>query len=447
MITDKEYSELLNNATTMPNILIIQTMPYSQNNSNRSLDAYFHFWKKENVAQIFSSNIVPTKGHCSELFQITDANLLRRWLHKDKTVGTLYCYEKLTDDVVNPDIEYGTAIQNTYRIGKKHTPTIEILRRLLWRKKYWCTDQLNGWLDKFGPQCIFYNFSNHIFTQQIALYIADRYRIPIIVAIGDDFYFNDQKSFSVAYHLFRWEFKRLTRKILKRPGSRAIYVNDKIKDKYNKAFNLEGITIYFNSTIERRRFRPINTHNPIIGYFGNIRLGRNHSIIDVANALRQINPAYKVEVYTADRDPAYYQELKDHPNVIFGGKIPYNEVQKRISLCDIVLVVEGFKPEDIAFTKYSLSTKAADALACGASILAYGPSESGVIGYLQDTGAAEVCTEPAGIVACLRSLLFDVNKQEMQYKNAISVFNSNHTIKSSSQRFYNLVKEMVDNHD
>ena len=63
-----------------PRVLIIATTPYSENYSSRSLDAYFHYWEKDNVAQICTRNIIPTKGHCGELFQISDAKLLKRWM-------------------------------------------------------------------------------------------------------------------------------------------------------------------------------------------------------------------------------------------------------------------------------------------------------------------------------------------------------------------------------
>ena len=423
-----------------PKVLIIATTPYSENFSSRAMDAEFHFWGKENVAQIFTRNIVPTKGHCDELYQISDAKLLRRWLHKIKDTGLIYHYEDLAGSGTN-QITDDSAMQ---KLGTKHTPTIEILRRMLWRKKYWCTDELNAWLDKFQPECIFYNFSNHIFTQQIALYVANRYNIPIITAIGDDFYFNDQKSASPAYHLYRSIFKKLTRKILTRKNSSAVYCSDKIRDKYNGEFGLNGETIYLSSTIERKPFSPINTEAPVIAYFGNIRLGRNEALLDVATVLGKINPSYKLEVYSGEGDSSYYQALKDHPNVMYGGKVPYSQVQKRTSECDIVVVVEGFKPKDIDFTRYSLSTKAADSLASGAAVLTYGPEEAGVIGYLISTGATAVCTEPGKLEACIRKLLDDTNYQKQNYIKAVEICKKNHTIESSCAVFEGLVERVTE---
>ena len=424
-----------------PRVLIIATTPYSENYSSRSLDAYFHFWEKENVAQIFTRNIIPTKGHCGELFQISDSKLLKRWLHKTIETGAVYHYDELADSGTNQIID-DSAMQ---KLGTKHTPTIEILRRILWRKKYWCTDQLNEWLDKFRPECIFYNFSNHIFTQQIALYVAERYGIPIITAIGDDFYFNDQKSLSPAYHLYRNVFKKLTRRILTRKYSSAVYVSDRIRDKYNDEFELGGETVYFISTIARKPFSPINKEKPVIAYFGNIRLGRNNSLLDIATALGRIKLTYTLEVFAGESDPYYYEPLQNHPNIKYGGKIPYSEVQMRTTACDAVVVVEGFREEDLAFTKYSLSTKAADALSCGSMIIAYGPEDAGVIDYLKKTGAAMVCTNPERLQELLETLLTDVTLQKEYYDRAIAVTKRNHTITGSTKTFESIVDRVVGN--
>ncbi len=417
-----------------PKILIILTTPFSVSDSSRSLDSYFHFWERENLRQIYTRNWIPSKGHCGELFQITDANLLRMWIHKTDNSGVIYRYDDLLSDDTNKVLQDNSLVSKTYRLGAKHTPTIELLRGLLWRKKYWCTQKLVNWLDQFQPDCIFYNFSNHIFTQQIALFAANRYNIPIITAIGDDYYFNDRASISLAYHLYRIIFKRLTRKIFAWKGS-AAFSCDKMKEKYNDVFELHGESIYLSSTTPRREFSYINKKKPIIAYFGSIRLGRNNSLLDIANALRNIEKSYILEVYSNELDPVYYQQLKEHPNVFFGGAIPYSMVQERTSHCDIVVVAEGFHKKDINFTKYSLSTKAADALACGTAILAYGPSESGLIGYMLNTEAAMVCTDSNSLEECIRTLIIDQNLQRKNYERAIIVTHENHTLERSNEVF------------
>ena len=424
-----------------PRILIVMTAPYSTSNSSRTLDAYFHYWEKNKVRQIFSKNWIPNKGHCDEMFQITDSNLLKRWLHKTKKIGQVYTYDEMLEQSGNTVIEEASS-KGLYRLGEKHSPMIELLRGALWRKKYWCTDALVKWLDDYKPECIVYNFSNHLFTQQIALFAARRYDIPIVAVIGDDYYFNDMKSLSPAYWFFRSRFKRLTEKILAGNAS-AIYCSDKIKEKYNSYFGLHGETIYITSELHRREFRAINTEHPKVVYFGSIRLGRNNALCDIATALGQINESYMLEVYTNEKDESINGDLKKHPNVIYGGDIPYSEVEKKIAEADVFVIAEGFREEDINFTRYSLSTKAADGLASGVAILTYGPEDAGVVGYMKETEASMVCTDPKKLRIELEQLIMNSNIQRKYYEKAIEITEKNHTLKSSTAIFESVVESVT----
>lgn len=427
-----------------PKVLIVGTSPYSTSGTSRTFDAYFHFWEKERIAQVFSRNWVPNKGHCAELFQITDAKLLKRWLHKTEETGTIYHYEELDEQSGIQQLQDTASVGKLYRLGAKHSPLIELLRRVLWKKSYWCTPKFNEWLDRFQPDCVVYSFSNHVFFQQIALYVANRFNIPIVTLIGDDFYFNDQQSWSPTYHIFRRLFKKYTEKILLRKGSSASYCSEKIRAKYNSYFHLNGKAIYTNSTVVRRPFRIINKEKPLIVYFGSIRLGRNNALLDIADALGKINLDYRLEVYSGEQDASLYEMLKAHPNVKYGGLIPYSEVQEKISESDIFVIAEGFAPENIEFTRYSLSTKAADSLASGNAILMYGPEEAGVVGYMKETGAAMVCTKPELIKSYIEELISNRNLQKEMYDKAVEASNNNHLVESTSAAFLAIVEAAVE---
>lgn len=425
-----------------PKVLIIMTTPYSTSDSSRTLDAYFHFWEKDRVAQIFSRNWIPNKGHCGEMFQITDANLLKKWLHQSADDGKIYHYEEMREQDGNRIMHSDSMSGLGYKLGIKHSPIIEILRGMLWKRKYWCTPTLVKWMDQYKPEVILYNFSNHLFTQQIALFAAERYQIPLVAVIGDDYYFNDSSSMSPAYKIFRYCFKRLTRRILGHNSS-AVYCSDKIRDKYNRYFNICGNTVYVNSSLKRCQFKPINIVSPKIVYFGSIRLGRNQALCEIADALAQIAPQYKLEVYSNENDPNVCKEIKKHKNIIYGGGIPYNQVKEKIAECDIFVIAEGFKKEDINFTKYSLSTKAADGLACGRAIFAYGPKEAGVIEYMKETGAAQVCSDQKALKDSLFYLIQNKELQKKYYDNAVRVFNRNHTVESTTKAFENILREAL----
>ena len=45
-----------------PRVLIVGTVPYNTKLTSRAFDAYFHYWEKENIAQIFSNTKKPCKA-------------------------------------------------------------------------------------------------------------------------------------------------------------------------------------------------------------------------------------------------------------------------------------------------------------------------------------------------------------------------------------------------
>ena len=60
------------------------------------------------------------------------------------------------------------------------------------------------------------------------------------------------------------------------------------------------------STVPRKEFKLINKEKPVITYFGNIGMGRNNSLNDIGYALGKINPSYKLEVYSNEKDERIY---------------------------------------------------------------------------------------------------------------------------------------------
>lgn len=414
-----------------PRLLIVGTVPYNTKSTSRAFDAYFHYWEKENIAQIFSNTKKPCKGHCETLYQITDHRMLQRWMGKKIETGVIYHYKELEDEWTDTDLELGSEVaEAAYKFGQKHTPITHLLRGLLWRKCFWCTEKLNKWLDEFNPECVFLAFSDDYFIPQIALYVAKRYNVPIVSCIGDDYYFNVTKTVNPFYHLYKGTYRKLIDKVLAWPGS-AMYISDKIRDKYNSEFGLDGETVYLASTIQRKQFSIIDTVHPVITYFGNIQMGRNNSLNDIGYALGRLSSAYILEVYSNESDEQYYGVFNDNPNVKYMGTIPYAQVQKRMAESDITVIVEGFAKADINLSRYSLSTKAADALASGASILTYGSLESGIIDYMQSTEASMVCTRKEELESCIRELMTDPDMQKRYYDQAIVMTEKHHNRRAS----------------
>ena len=424
-------------------ILIVGTIPYNTKDSSRALDAYFHYWDKDCIAQIFSDSKTPVKGHCGSLFQITDYRLLQRWKGNHIETGVIYNYADLPESTESERrIDEKASANNAYKFGAKHNPLTHLLRGLLWRKKYWCTDKLNKWLEEFQPECVFMCSSDDYFINRIALYVSEKFQIPIVTAISDDYIFNYHFSLNPLYLLYKKTYINLVKKLYTAPNS-AIYISDKIRDKYNSEFGMTGETVYLTSTTKRKDFGIVSKEYPLITYFGNIRMGRNHSLNEIGFALGQINPKYKLEVYSGENDPAYYGVFDNNPNVVYGGTIPYQLVQEKMAKSDITVIVEGFKDEDIDCSRYSLSTKAADALASGATILTYGSPECGIIEYMQSTGASFVCTEKALLVDTIIQMFERTDLQREYYDQQIVMTREHHNIEASCATVERIIKNTI----
>ena len=197
------------------------------------------------------------------------------------------------------------------------------------------------------------------------------------------------------------------------------------------------------STVQRKPFSVINKDCPVITYFGNIGMGRNNSLNDIGYALGKINPEYMLEVYSNEKDEQVYSVFKDNQNVKYMGSVPYTQVQKRMAESDITVIVEGFEEKDINLSRYSLSTKAADALASGASILTYGSLESGIIEYMQSTDAAMVCTDKAKLVDSITQLISNQKIQKKYYEQAIVMTRERHNLQASCKTSENVVAKAI----
>ena len=146
-----------------PKLLIVGTVPYNRQLSSRAFESYFKNWEKENLAQIFSNPKEPIKGHCGTLYQITDKRMLDRYFKSKIDTGVVYNYNELKDSIKQNTIPSRNIYSKLYGIGSRKSPSIYLLRKILWKKKYWCTEKLNTWLDSFNPECVFLAFSDDFF--------------------------------------------------------------------------------------------------------------------------------------------------------------------------------------------------------------------------------------------------------------------------------------------
>jgi len=427
-------------------VMIIGTVPYELGSTSRAFGSYFHGKNLGYLSQIFSDPKNPIKGQCSRMYQITDSMLLKRWIYRKQRVGISYEYDELMDESSSrSEVKSNFLIKSLYLLGSKKIPFTHMMRKILWKRKYWCTTNFVKWLDEVKPEVLFLSFSNDFFLFDIAEYVSNRYNIPIISVIGDDYFFNNRIALSPIYYIYRFLYKKRIKKHFIKHNS-AIFISNKIKRKYQEEFNLIGETVYLTSNLKRREFKKINIHNPLIVYLGNLGLGRHKALIDIAIVLRKINPRYKIEIYSNRYTKKIFNELRKYPNIICNDAIGYDMVEKKLYESDLVLLVEGFTKNNVKNTRYSLSTKVADLLKSGSNVFAYGSIDTGMMGYIRDNNACYSCIEKKSLFMLLKEYIFCPSEQEFYYKKAVEISEINHNQQYSFKLTADVINKAINEH-
>ena len=195
-------------------IIIVGTVPYNPNSQSRLYESFFSGFERRNLAQVFSHTKTPIKGHCERLYQFTDQRMLKRRFNKGINTGRRFVYDELPDKWKDNKAEVSKGLfSSLYKLSGRKNSLTHLIRKFVWKQKYWCTADFNEWLDDFNPECVFLSFSDDFFIGEIALYIADKFNIPIVAFSGDDYYFNAHFSLSPFYLIYKSMHRRHIRKI------------------------------------------------------------------------------------------------------------------------------------------------------------------------------------------------------------------------------------------
>ena len=199
--------------------------------------------------------------------------------------------------------------------------------------------------------------------------------------------------------------------------------------------------------MERKPFAPINKESPKITYCGNIRLGRDRSLIDVARALKRYDPSYRLTVYSNESDPGYIKRMKAESGVDYRGSVPYSKVKSEIEASDVVVIVEGFAAKDVRTVRYSVSTKVADSVASGCFILTYGSGECGAVEQMKRLDCGAVCNSEKELDEALPVIFGDEEYQKRCYDGSKAAQEKYYRAEDNASRFERIVNKAIDEYD
>ena len=416
-----------------PKILIISNNCFSlSTNNGRTLGNFFSGWDKEKIAQFYIKPEIPQKDICANYLCVSDETVLNIFKRKKSIKGIQNALEQSGDS-------NGQSI-------KRNSFTM-IARYWLWSLTSW--EKKSGFykfVDDFAPDAVLLQAGDTPHMYDLTRKIAKKRNIPIIMYNSEDYVFRTQDYFEkssffakLAYPIFRKMLRTSFVKILKQT-THVIYISDKLQRTYNKIYKHQSSVIYTSTAATPSE--SLTSNDPlVVSYFGNLHLDRYISLIELANAFREVDPRIKVDVYGEIPTNEIKNALEECKAIRTHGFVPYDVVRRVMAESDILLHAESFAEYYQSINANYFTTKIADCLASGKAFLVYAPSHIAFMEYLRDHDAAILIDSPKDLKKTVEKVVASEEFRNSRVEKARLLAAQNHDFGRNRETFQRIIKE------
>ncbi|MBQ7907214.1 MAG: glycosyltransferase [Clostridia bacterium] len=411
-------------------VLIISNNALSDGNSNgRTLKNFFCTDDKEKLAQFFIQPDTPDFDVCEKYFCATDGQVLKSFL-KGRSAGS----------VIEKKEDKESGIQAKASKKKRRTPFTMLLRNFLWQRKKWRTG-FYRWVEEYQPELVLLQAGDAPFMFDLAVEISKKYGAPLVIYNSEDYYFKDYNYFrnSGVWGMFYPTFRRTLRKATKKAiehASLSIYISEDLKNTYDKEFSKPSEYVYTATDVVPSESCQKES---VFSYLGNLGLNRHLGLIDIGNALNQINPAYKLDVYGKLPNEQVGKVFESAEGISYKGLISYEEVKEVIGKSMLVFHTESFEDFYVKDIRHGFSTKIADSLASGTPLVVYAPESISCSKYLKENDCALVVSKKESLLEELRRMINDKEAREAYVQKALSIVEKNHRRENNQRKVESLL--------
>lgn len=414
---------------SLPKILIIENECLSHSSSNgRTLANLLVGWPKECLAQFCISMRDPNYEICDNYYCVTDYDALYAAILRKKITGGK------------------SAIAENMMAGKpiEKTPFTMVVRNAVWNTDAWLQRSFYTWVDEFNPDMILLMNGDSYFMHRLALNLAKKYNLPMVIFNCEAYYFFDRVigDKGLLPNLFQWIFIKKYRRYFEQTigyAAYSVYLNELLERDYTNVFHKPCTTLYTGSEV---LFEPKYeiSERPRFSYLGNFSFDRHKPLIEIAKALQSVSSDYKLDVYGNLEGFDEAKDAFDSCNAInYCGVVSYEEVIEVIHESDIVFHTECFDKNISYAIYYGFSTKIADSVSSGTNFFVYAPGNLAFMQYLTKKECAWCVDDSCKLEATLSRLLTDKVERMRILNNARLVAESNHNAFKNSERFKDIL--------
>ena len=420
-------------------LVISHTCFSTYNNMGKTFCSLFSEFEKEELCQLYIYPSLPDVDVCSSYYRVTDKDVI-------KSLCCFRAFGKKIDPSLNNQTEYrqfeNRRDEALYKKRGNTSAIARILRDLLWVIGKWYDKNLESWIEKEQPDCIFLAPGYAKFIYNIAFKISKKYDLPIVTYICDDYYFVKKPSDfigSLQFSLLKTKIKKLFKRT-----KCLITISEEIKILYEEKFKVKATVIMTgaNENIFVNNHIPEKTGDKLC-YFGNIGANRAVSLKDIGEVLDQINSErgsnYQLHVYTSETEKniTLAESMKVH-NFLYGA-----EFEKTFISADFIIHTEAFDSRSMDLVKNSISTKIADSLYSGIPMIAYGPENISSMNHLFRNDCAFIANSKVQLKEVLLEAFDNEERRKHISHNAVKTAKRFHNRKNNSMKIKDIFEEIL----
>lgn len=381
-------------------------------------------WDKECLAQFCLRLHNPDYEICDNYFCVTDAEALAAFKGKRSAVTN---EEPRKSD--------------TATTARKRNSIISYARDIVWNSGRWKSYAYKKWLSDFSPEVVLLQAGDSAFMYKLAVQIKKQFNVPLVLFNSEGYFFKNFDYFRshgaahLFYPIYHAHFKRWFKRAIK-CADFSIYANHGLKSAYDKKFGKPSDVIYTVTELSPER---TESHDGFVtSYLGNLGVGRQVQLVEIAKTLQSISCDLYLDVY-GSADESVRLELESCPGIRYHGLVPYEDVKRIMYSSDLLVHVENFSDFYKKDSIYAFSTKIADSLASGVCFLLYAPSNLECYKYLEQNGAAYTAKDRDSLASTLAEIVRDEASRTKYIQAAIELVKKNHDPKKNTNHFQSII--------
>lgn len=387
----------------MTRILVTTIPAWSQRTGSNTFAALLENMEDAQIANLYVRAELPDSPVCCRYFQILEGAVVKTVLNRSIKTGR----EVQRCSTSHPDSDELKSEKSRYSyFTKKRKPIYLWGREIAWKLGKWKTPELDEFLESFQPDILLFPIESYIYFNRINEYIIKKCNPQKVVGFLWDDNFTYKQSSDISHYISRYFTRKSVARLVEQCDE-VLAICPKMKRECDEFFGIDStiVTKPIRNT-PKVEYRYDATRPIRMIYTGSLVIGRDKSLIAVANAIREINKEKQriyLDIYTSTPlKEEVYRALNIPGCCQIKGSIPQRQVFVEQERADVLVFVESITNKT---ARLSFSTKITDYLSSNRCILAIGPDDISSMEYFEEQDAAIICNSAESILPALQNIV------------------------------------------